>query len=125
MMEWGLKDKILNASVCFLPLSHSDSVSHNKKLSVTVQHIRRQYGIYSQVLLISSNRFLPLINAEKIINAEKEGSSGVSGGRDLERQCFRTVRVVAAFRVGGRRVELGRQTRTGSEVNYQDLNNGM
>ena len=91
MMEWGLKDKILNASVCFLPLSHSASVSHNKKLSITVQHIRRQYGIYSQVLLISSNRFLPLINAEK------EGSSGVSGGQDLEQQCFRTVRVVAAL----------------------------
>ena len=75
-MEWVLRDKILKVSKYVLPLTHSASVSCKKKFSVTVQHVRKQHGIYSQVLLMSNNCFLPLINT-------KEGSSGPSVGQDF------------------------------------------
>ena len=40
-MEWVLRDKILKVSKYVLPLTHSASVSCKKKLSVTVQHVRK------------------------------------------------------------------------------------
>ena len=38
------------------------------------------------------------------INAEKEGISCHWNGQDLDQQCFRVVRVAAAFGVGGRQM---------------------
>lgn len=76
-------------------------VSHNTKFSGVVQFVR-PFTICNRVLLMSSNCFLLLVNAEK------KGASSHWGGQDLE-QCFRMGEVATAFRVDGRRVKLGRQ----------------
>ena len=63
------------------------------------------------MLLMSNKCFLPSINAER------EGASGRWGGREPSTAVLRIVKMVPAFRVDGRKVKLGRQNRTGSDVN--------
>lgn len=50
----------------------------------------------------------------------RERHSGHCSDWDLEQQCFKIVRVATAFRIDNMRVELRRQTRTGSDLNLSE-----
>lgn len=63
VVEWRLRDQVLRAPMCF-PLTHS-CLFHTIQSFQQFSLLERPFTICDRVLLMSNNRFLPLVNAEK------------------------------------------------------------